>query len=88
RLLEPVRQYGREKLEESGETEPVRERHARYYLALAERAEPELKGAEQGAWLARLEAEHDNLRTALAWSLEFRNTETALRLGAALWRLV
>ena len=61
RLLETVRQYGREKLSESGEAGRLRERHAGYYLALAEEAEPELKGARQVAWLERLEREHDNL---------------------------
>ena len=55
RLLETIRQYGREKLEESGEEGQVRERHAGYYLALAEVAEPELKGARQVAWLERLD---------------------------------
>ena len=55
RMLEPVRQYGLERLEESGEAEQVRERHARYYLALAEEAEPQLR--EQEAWLKRLERE-------------------------------
>ena len=61
-LLEPVRQYAREKLEESGEAEVVLRRHAEFFLALAERAEPELKGAGQEEWLRRLEREHANLR--------------------------
>ena len=89
-MLEPVRQYGQEKLEESGEAEKVRERHARYYLALAEEAEPELK--EQGAWLERLGAEHANFRAALSWSLDAEDAEEpteeraelGLRLAAAL----
>jgi predicted ATPase len=66
RLLETVRQYAREKLSESGEAEEVGERHAGYYLALAEEAEPELKGAGQVAWVERLEQERDNLRAAMA----------------------
>lgn len=92
RMLEPVRQYGREKLGESGETERIRERHARYYLVLAERAEPELTGPQQGAWLERLRSEHGNLRAALSWSLGPADTEReeraelALRMAAALWR--
>ena len=68
RLLETIRQYGRQKLEESGEAERVRERHARYYLALAEAAEPDLR--EQEAWLRRLEREHANFRAALSWTLD------------------
>ena len=70
RLLEPVRQYASEKLVESGEEDDVRRRHARFFLALAEEAEPGLRGPRQVEWLDRLEQEHDNLRAALAWSLE------------------
>src|SRR2546421_4211466 len=61
RLLETVRQYARDRLLEAGEAEGVRERHRNWFLALAEQAEPELRGPEQGAWLDRLEREHDNL---------------------------
>ena len=85
RLLETVRQYGREKLSESGETEKFRERHAGYYLVLAEEAEPELKAEGQVAWLERLEREHDNLRAAMRWLLERGELEEAARLGWALW---
>jgi predicted ATPase/DNA-binding CsgD family transcriptional regulator len=85
RLLETIRQYGREKLSESGEVGKVRERHADYYLALAEEAEPELKGVGQVAWLDRFEQEHDNLRAAISWSLERSNLQDAARLGWALW---
>ena len=48
----------------------VARRHALYYLALAERAEPELLAANQGEWLNRLETEHANLRAALDWATE------------------
>jgi DNA-binding CsgD family transcriptional regulator/tetratricopeptide (TPR) repeat protein len=85
-LLEPVRQYALEKLEESKNAESVRRRHAEYFLALAEEAEPELWGPEDKAWLERLEAEHDNLRAALSWALERGEAEPALRLAGALWR--
>jgi len=63
-LLETVRQYAGERLAAGGADLP-RDRHLRWCLALAEEAEPELKGREQERWLARLEAEHDNLRAAL-----------------------
>jgi predicted ATPase/DNA-binding XRE family transcriptional regulator len=85
RMLEPVRQYALERLEESGEADGVRWRHAEHYLALAEEAEPRIKGWGQGAWLDRLEAENDNLRAAIGWSLEAGDSEVALRLVAELW---
>jgi len=83
--LETVRAYGLERLEESGEGEEIRGRHADYYVALAERATPELEGGGQVAWLERLESEHDNLRTALAWLLEHGRAEQTARLGSAIW---
>ncbi|MDQ3437251.1 MAG: tetratricopeptide repeat protein, partial [Actinomycetota bacterium] len=49
-------------------------------------AEPELMGADQVPWMERLEAEHDNLRAALSWSLEVGDAESALLIGGALWR--
>jgi predicted ATPase/DNA-binding XRE family transcriptional regulator len=85
RMLEPVRQYALDKLEESGEAGEVRRRHAAYYLALAERVRPKLQGRDEGEWLDRLEAENDNLRAATGRSLEAGDAETALRLVAELW---
>jgi predicted ATPase/DNA-binding SARP family transcriptional activator/DNA-binding CsgD family transcriptional regulator len=87
RLLEPVRQYAREKLNESGETPETRRRHAGFYLSLVEKAEPELTGPRQAAWLDRLEAEFGNLRAALGWSLEEEgDRRQGLRLAGAMWR--
>ena len=65
-LLEPIRQYAQEKLEEAGDADEIRRRHASFFLALAEEAEPKLRGAEDTEWLERLETEHDNLRAALS----------------------
>ena len=84
RLLEPIRQYAREKLEGSEEGEVVRRRHALWFLALAEEAEPELRSEHQGLWLERLETEYDNMRAALGCFLEQEETEPALRLCGAL----
>jgi predicted ATPase/DNA-binding winged helix-turn-helix (wHTH) protein len=69
RFLESVRQYGRERLAAPGEADDIRNRHLAVFLDLARRAEPELTKADQVRWLNRLQAEHDNLRSALEWSL-------------------
>src|SRR6266566_3725573 len=95
-MLATIREYGLEVLASSGEMESTQRAHAAYYLALAEQAELELRGPQQGAWLERLEREHDNLRAALSWSLEpardeegeqstVDGREIALRLAGALW---
>jgi tetratricopeptide (TPR) repeat protein len=84
-MLETVHDYAREKLEESAEAESMKRAHAEYFLALAEEAEPELKGPDQVGWLGRLEAEHDNMRAALSWALQQGEAELALGLGGALW---
>ncbi len=86
RLLETVRQYGWERLEEAGEAAAARRRHAAYYLTLAEEAEPALTGPDQGRWLQRLDREYDNLRAALRRSRDGGEHEIGLRLAAALWR--
>jgi predicted ATPase/class 3 adenylate cyclase len=86
RMLQTVQEYGRERLRESGEAQAVRRRHRDWYLGLAERASPELFGAEQAAWFDRFEVEHGNFRAALMWSIESAETEAALRLVGVLWR--
>jgi predicted ATPase/DNA-binding SARP family transcriptional activator/DNA-binding CsgD family transcriptional regulator len=91
RMLEPVRQYARENLEEAGEAETVGRRHAEFFLAVAEEAEPELfRGLEMATWLRLLEEERDNMRGALSWALEHDETELGVRLSGALgifWEL-
>ena len=85
-MLEMIREYGQERLAAYGDTPSVQRRHATYFLSLATAAEPELRGARQGEWLARLEVEHDNLRAALRWALANGQQLSGLRLGGALWR--
>jgi hypothetical protein len=83
RLLETLREFGVEHMAPV-EREALARRHAAYYTALAEQAEAEWAGPAQEEWLERLELEHDNLRAVLTWSEESGETETGLRLGAAL----
>jgi predicted ATPase/DNA-binding CsgD family transcriptional regulator len=84
RLLETVRQYGLEKLAESGEADAVRAAHTRYLVDLAERAQAGLAGPEQARWIERLDAERDDLRAVLDRELA-EAPETAGRLAGLLW---
>jgi predicted ATPase/DNA-binding CsgD family transcriptional regulator len=83
-LLESIRDYALERLAETGELDAAGQTHARHYLDLAERAEPELTGPGQRAWFGRLERAHDNLRAALRWLLDHDEVELALRLATSL----
>jgi predicted ATPase/DNA-binding CsgD family transcriptional regulator len=83
RLLETVRGYGLERLAGAGEEEAVRTRHRDYYLALAEKAGPQLETGRQREWLERLDPEAANLRRAIGWAAETEPAK-ALRLCAAL----
>jgi predicted ATPase len=85
RILETVRQYAREKLFESGEGTTMRAKHRDVYLEFVERIEPELIRGQQKKWMDLLEAEYDNLRAALSWSLENEHAEQALRFCSALF---
>lgn len=86
RLLEPVRQFGETKLGTSNAAERTRQRHLAYFLRLAEAAEEKLDGPDQTALFRELDAEHDNVRAALAWALRTEKVEQALRLAWAFAR--
>ncbi|MFQ5967488.1 MAG: tetratricopeptide repeat protein [Acidimicrobiia bacterium] len=85
-MLETIREFALERLEEFGEIDEIRRRHAFAYLELAKNAEPHLLYRGQVRWLEQLELEHDNLRAAIDWALAQQETDVALRLGFALWR--
>ena len=93
-LLETIHEYARERIEESGEAEELRWRHLAYFTSFAEQAEVELKGPRQKEWLLRLEGVHNNLRSALEWSLQssegeaqhWSKVDLGLRLAGALCR--
>jgi predicted ATPase len=84
-MLETIREYALERLQSSAVWQATCDRHAEYYLVLAEAAEPELKGPNQLAWLKRLETDHDNLRAALTRFLSQDQIALAARLGWGLW---
>ena len=85
-MLETIREFGGEQLEDRGEAGPARQRQAGWYLALAEAAAAALAGPDAAAWLARLDEEHDNLRAALGWACGQGDQPAALRLAGALGR--
>jgi predicted ATPase/class 3 adenylate cyclase len=85
-MLETIREYAAERLEEAGEAAATRDGHAWRFLDLAEAAEPHLRGVDQKRWLDRLEVEHDNLRSALRRAINAGHHEAALRLVGTLWR--
>jgi predicted ATPase/class 3 adenylate cyclase len=85
-MLETIREFASGRLAESPDATETAARHLAYYLALAERAAPQLTGSDQVRWLERLTEEHDNLRAALAWAEQASEVDTALRLGGSLWR--
>ena len=83
RLLETIREYGREKLKEIGETEMVYDQHLAYYVRLAQVAEPHIFGEQTARWFTLLDLELDNIRLAIDWSIQHRKmTEAFLLLGS------
>jgi predicted ATPase/class 3 adenylate cyclase len=83
-MLQTITEYAAERLEEAGELDEMRRRHAEHFLSLAEEAAKVAYGGEQAEWWTRLDADHDNERAALAWAAAHER-ETELRLVNALW---
>jgi predicted ATPase/class 3 adenylate cyclase len=85
-MLQVVREYAAERLEESGEAATIKDRHAAAYQALAAAAAPQLFGPDRKQWLDRLERDHDNFRAAFDWSIANADASRAMCLAAAFWR--
>jgi predicted ATPase/DNA-binding winged helix-turn-helix (wHTH) protein len=85
-MLETIREYALERLQESGEQAAVRRAHAAYCLVLAEEGNPELEPADRARWLTQCDAEVDNFRFALDWLFQTRDLDWGLRLCVALFR--
>jgi predicted ATPase len=86
RLLETVREYALDRLRDDGNWTEAHDRHAAYFMALAEPDESELYDPGQLSWLDRLETEHDNLAAAMSWRLDQGQLDPALRLVWVTWR--
>ncbi len=85
-LLETIRQFARDLLDEHGQADTFRRRHAEFFVGLAEAAEPHVRGADEQVWWGRIEADLDNLRQAVQWAMEAGSAELGLRIAAAIWR--
>ncbi len=83
-MLETIREYALDRLEESGEDDEIRQRHAEFFCRLGEQAETKLEGPEQDIWLNVIAKEHDNVRSALEWALAGRDPELGVRLASSL----
>ncbi|MCK7493462.1 MAG: hypothetical protein MZW92_20360 [Comamonadaceae bacterium] len=70
RMLETVRQYALERLNACGEGEAARGRHVAHFIAMAEEAEPQVRGRDQDLWMGRFKQEHENLVAAMTWCCE------------------
>ncbi len=86
RMLETIRDFAAERFADDPLAAEVRERHALHFQDLAEAMEPELLGSEPHRFFSLLEADHDNIRAAIAWSLATGRPEVGLRIGGAIWR--
>jgi predicted ATPase len=84
RLLETIRQYAQERLQGAGEAQRLHRRHAEHYAGFAEAAGAGLRGPDEVSWTARVDAELDNLRAAVAWTVGANDADLALRLVAPL----
>ena len=85
-MLQTIREFASERLDESGEAKAIHDRHVQAFIDLAEQAQPHLFGSRRREWLDRLENDYDNLRAALAWVIAVNDAQTAMRLGTLLWR--
>jgi tetratricopeptide (TPR) repeat protein len=85
-MLQTIRDFASERLEESGEAHSVRDRHMRAFIALAQQAQPHLFGSRRKEWLDRLDEDHDNFRAALDWAIASKDARSAMELAAGMWR--
>ncbi len=86
RMLDTIREFAQEQLSLSGEAAAMQQRHAEYFLRLAQQAAPALEGGQLSEWHRQLELEEENIRAALHWLMENNEMEFALHLAGSIWR--
>ncbi|MGH8946795.1 MAG: adenylate/guanylate cyclase domain-containing protein [Acidimicrobiia bacterium] len=86
RLLETLRQFARDRLDETGTADEFRRRHARFFRDLAIEAGQHIRGPDETSWWARIDTELDNLRQAMTWAMEAGEPELALETAGGFWR--
>src|SRR2546426_11586677 len=87
-MLQTIREFAAEQLEQGEEAATIKDRHVQAFLALAQEAQPHMFGGQRKDWLDRLEMEHDNFRAALDWTIARGDARTALQLSGSLWRFL
>jgi predicted ATPase len=85
-MLQTIRDFAMERLEESSEAHTIRNRHLQAFIVLAQQAQPHLFGPARKEWLDRLEEDHDNFRAALDWAVASKDARSAMELSAGMWR--
>src|SRR6266550_4585653 len=85
-MLQTIREFAAEQLEQSDEAAATKDRHVQAFIALVQQAQPYVFGSRRKEWLDRLEMEDDNLRAALDWTLATGDAKNAMLLSACLWR--
>ena len=85
-MLQTIREFAAEQLEQSDEAAAIKDRHVQAFIALVQQAQPYVFGSRRKEWLDRLEMEDDNLRAALDWTLATGDAKNAMLLSACLWR--
>ena len=86
RLLETLRQFARDRLDESGSADEFRLRHARWFRDLSQEAGHNIRGPQEQEWWQRIDTELDNLRQAMTWAIEGGEPALAVEIAAGFWR--
>lgn len=86
RLLEMLRQFANDKLDDAAESDAIQRRHAQHFVHLAEESEPNIRGETEKKWWDRIDTEMDNLGLAMEWSIDVGEPELGMRLAGAIWR--